>query len=225
MFFDPLWIILSLPAIILSLWAQAKVTRAFKLYSRVRNFHGLTGAEAAQKILQYHGINDVRIEEIGGVLTDHYDPTTKVLRLSPKVYEEPTVTALAVAAHEAGHAIQHKVGYAMLKLRTMMVKSTIISSYFAPFLLLAGFVLASAKFLWAGIILYSISVAFTLVTLPVEFDASRRAKETLQAMGLVNHAEAEGVEKVLNAAAMTYVAAAVAAILELLYFIIRASDR
>ena len=222
---DPLWIVMALPALILSIWAQFKVSRAFKKYSQVRNYRGLTGAEAARAILDYNGLGNVAIEETGGWLSDHYDPMHRVLRLSPPVFRQPTVTALAVAAHEAGHAIQHKAGYKPLTLRTMMVPATMFSSNFAWILLLGGLLFSWKPLLWAGIALYSVAVLFTLVTLPVEFDASRRAKETLLAMGLVSQEEAKGVAEVLNAAAMTYVAAAVSAVLELLYFIIRASDQ
>ncbi|MDW8267686.1 MAG: zinc metallopeptidase, partial [Anaerolineae bacterium] len=223
MFFDPLWLILALPGLLLGLWAQARVRSAFGQYSRVANSRGLTGAQAARLVLDYYGLHDVRIEETGGFLTDHYDPRHRVLRLSPDVGRSPSIAALGVAAHEAGHALQHAKGYMPLQLRTAIVPAVQFGSFLGPLLFMIGFALqAFAGFGFnlavLGLALFSLTAIFALVTLPVEFDASNRARKELVAMGILSPQEMAGVNKTLNAAALTYVAAAVAAIGQVLYY-------
>lgn len=222
-FFDPLWLILALPGLLLGLWAQARVRSAFGQYSRVANSRGITGAQAARLVLDYYGLHDVRIEETGGFLTDHYDPRHRVLRLSPDVGRSPSIAALGVAAHEAGHALQHAKGYMPLQVRTAIVPAVQFGSFLGPLLFMVGFALqAFAGFGFnlavLGLALFSLTAIFALVTLPVEFDASNRARKELMAMGILSPQEMAGVNKTLNAAALTYVAAAVAAIGQVLYY-------
>lgn len=201
-----------------ALWAQYKVMSAFRRYSRVPAGVGLTGAEVAARILQAAGLYDVRVEPVRGMLSDHYDPRTRTLRLSPEVYGTPSVAALGVAAHEAGHALQHRENYAPLALRNAIVPVAGIGSQLGIWLFVIGMFLGQAGGLLMdlGILMFLGVVAFTLVTLPVEFDASRRAVAALQAHGLVTPRELDGVKAVLGAAALTYVAAAASAIVELL---------
>ncbi|HBT20054.1 MAG TPA: peptidase [Peptococcaceae bacterium] len=214
-FFDPTMIIL-IPAIILSLYAQIKVQSAFERYSRVPSSCGLTGAEVAERLLRSSGINDVRIERIPNVLGDHYDPRHKVLRLSPGVYNSTSLAALGVAAHEAGHAIQHDVGYFPLELRSSLVPVAQFGSMAAFPILLIGILLGSPFLAKLGVYAFTGVVLFQLVTLPVEYNASSRAIALLQANGFISGQEAEHTKKVLDAAALTYLAAAVAAVLSLL---------
>lgn len=223
MWFDPLYLLFLAPAMLLSLWAQVKVKGATAKYSKVPSSAGMTGAQVARTILDAHGVAAVGIEMVDGVLSDHYDPSKKVLRLSEGVYHGRSVTAAGIAAHEVGHAIQHKAAYRPLVLRQALAPAAMFGSNLSWILMLVGVVLASTTLMWAGIALFSLAVLFTLVTLPVEFDASRRAKETLPQLGLVSNSDRAGVSAVLNAAAMTYVAAAATAILQLLYFIFRAT--
>ncbi|MCS7039389.1 MAG: zinc metallopeptidase, partial [Caldilineales bacterium] len=175
MFFDPLWLILALPGLLLGLWAQARVRSAFGQYSRVANSRGLTGAQAARLVLDYYGLHDVRIEETGGFLTDHYDPRHRVLRLSPDVGRSPSIAALGVAAHEAGHALQHAKGYMPLQLRTAIVPAVQFGSFLGPLVFMAGFFLASAgsalgwNIAVIGVLLFAGTALFSLITLPVEF--------------------------------------------------------
>lgn len=225
MFFDPLYMLMILPALVLSIWAQAKVKRAFKKYSEVPSSTGLTGAQVAQAILDANGIRGVPIEVASGMLSDHYDPAHRVLRLSEDVYHGRSVAAAGVAAHECGHALQHKMAYTPLVLRQTIAPAAIWGSNLSWILMLVGFFLQATSLVWGGIALFSVAVLFTLVTLPVEFDASRRAKEVLPQLGLVSTADREGVSAVLDAAAMTYVAAAATAVLQLIYFILRANSR
>lgn len=221
-----LYLILALPGLLLGLWAQARVRSAFGKYSRVATARGMTGAQVARAMLDSQGLYDVAIEESrGGTLSDHYDPRSKVLRLSPEVYRTPSVAAAGVAAHEAGHALQHAKGYAPLALRSALVPAASFGSSLAPLIFIAGLMLeAFAGFgiqvAWAGVILFAAAVAFTLVTLPVEFDASSRAKRELQSQGIIMGNETQGIDRVLNAAALTYVAAAVAAVGQLLYYVL-----
>ncbi|MBM4386501.1 MAG: zinc metallopeptidase, partial [Deltaproteobacteria bacterium] len=191
-------------------------------FLQVGSRSGRTGAEAAGYILDKAGIGDVRIEVAEGMFTDHYDPSKKVLRLSPQIYSGRSVTAIGVAAHEAGHAIQHKQKYAPLVLRQTLAPAAMFGSNLAWILMMIGFVIQSFQWIVIGIAAFSLAVLFTLVTLPVEFNASSRAKEMVASLGLVTGTEAQGVEKVLSAAAMTYVAAAVTAVMQLLYFLYRA---
>jgi Zn-dependent membrane protease YugP len=222
MFFDPMYLVIVGPAFLLSLIAQVWVKRSFARYAKVGLMSQMSGAQAAQRIVQRTGL-DVRIEPVRGFLSDHYDPRHRVLRLSPQVYEGRSLASIGVAAHEAGHALQHAKGYAPLQFRTAMVPVTSIGSQLAWPLLIIGLLFQAAGLLYLGIILYAGAVLFQLVTLPVEIDASRRAMALIRSEGIVaNEAEAAGAKKVLTAAAMTYVAAAATAILTLLYFLLRA---
>lgn len=214
-----MYILFALPALLLGLYAQYKVQRAFERFSRVRTWRGITGAQAARYILDAFGLYDVRVEEVGGFLTDHYDPTRRVLRLSPQVARTPSIAAVGVAAHEAGHALQHARGYWALQLRSAAVPSVQVGSWLGPIIFMLGLFVRSTGLAWLGVILFSLTVLFALITLPVEFDASARAKRLLVQQGLVTHEELAGVNEVLNAAALTYVAAALQAISTLLYYI------
>ncbi|MFZ4524951.1 MAG: zinc metallopeptidase [Chlorobium sp.] len=222
MFFDPMYFVFAMPPMLLGLWAQFKVKSAFKKYSQVPTQSGISGAEAARRILQRGGLGNVSIETAQGMLSDHYDPGQKVLRLSDEVYRVPSIASVGIAAHEAGHALQDKMGYAPLQLRSIMVPTVSIGSNLGPILFMAGMFLAGTlgtTLAWVGIILFGATALFALVTLPVEFDASRRAKELLVSQGIVSSAEMKGVNAVLDAAALTYVAAAAQAIMQLVYFL------
>ncbi|MGH2538370.1 MAG: zinc metallopeptidase [Candidatus Promineifilaceae bacterium] len=220
MFFDVRWFLFALPGLLLGLWAQAKVKGAFSKYSKVATARHITGAEVARALLEARGLHDVQIETARGMLSDHYDPRTKTLRLSPQVYGQPSVAAAGVAAHETGHALQHAAGYAPLQLRSAIVPVAQFGSSLAPLLFIVGLLIGSTTIAWVGVVLFAAAVVFTLVTLPVEFDASNRAKRLLTSHNIVVGNEAEGVSKVLNAAAWTYVAAAVSAVGQLLYFVL-----
>lgn len=225
MFWDPTMVIL-IPAIILSLYAQTKISSAYGRYSEVYSRSGYTGAQAARAILQSKGIYDVRIEPVAGRLSDHYDPRDRTVRLSEDVYHGNSLASLAVAAHETGHALQHATGYFPLQLRATFVPAANFGSSLGPMLILAGFFLPAFSFLLKlGILLFSLAVLFQLITLPVEFNASHRAMALLQSNGMLTQDEVKGARKVLSAAALTYVAAALTAILELARFIIIAQGR
>ena len=220
------WILFALPGLILGIWAQSKVKNAFNKYSKVPTARRITGAQVARQLLDEQGLYDVDVVTVPGNLTDHYDPRAKVLRLSEGVYGQASIAAAGVAAHEMGHALQDAAGYKALNLRTALVPATQFSSRLAPILFGIGFFIlfftnSEIGFYaaWAGVILFAIAVLFTLVTLPVEFNASKRAKKLLVTSGILMPDEMEGVNKVLDAAALTYVAAAVAAIGQLLYYI------
>lgn len=219
MFFHPLWLLFALPGLLLGLWAQARVKGAFNQFSRVRTARSVTGAEVARTLLDSQGLTDVRVEETRGFLSDHYDPRSKVLRLSSEVYGTPSVAAAGIAAHEMGHALQDAGGYAPLQLRSAIVPAAQFGSGLAPLLFFVGLLLNLTTLAWVGVILFAGAVVFTLVTLPVEFDASRRAKRLLAGNGILFGSEMAGVNKVLDAAALTYVAAAVSAIGQLLYYV------
>ena len=222
MLFDPLyWVIIGV-GFIASLGAKMWVQSAVKKWSDVATSRGMTGRQVAQAILKARGISDVTIEATRGSLTDHYDPSTKTLRLSEDVYDNRSVTAAGIAAHEVGHAIQHQEGYAMMKLRQKMVPAASIGTSLGIWITIAGVMIGMSGLATVGVLLFGAAVAFTLVTLPVEFDASSRAKKVLQQQQLVTGREAEGVNQVLNAAAATYVAAAVTAVLQLVYWAYRA---
>ena len=210
--------ILVLIAFLFSMVAQAKVSSTFNKYSRVRNRAGFTGAQVATQMLQNAGIYDVSVQRVAGNLTDHYDPRTKTLRLSQSVYDSMSVAALGVAAHETGHAIQHDVGYAPLALRSFFVPLANFGSRLAMPLIIIGFLFSGggSTLVTLGILFFSLSVAFTLITLPVEFNASHRAIDRLVDDGFLTSDEIGGAKKVLSAAAMTYVAAAFAAVAQLL---------
>lgn len=226
---DPLYFVFAIPGILLGLWAQWRVKSTFARYSEVGTARGLSGAETAEAILRGAGVQGVRIEEIGGFLSDHYDPGHRVLRLSPAVYEGRSISATGVAAHEVGHALQHADGYAFLRMRTALVPVLSITSTLAMPTITAGFLLmAYGSYalgqiaVQIGAVLFAGVVVFQLVTLPVEIDASRRALAVLLDRGIVTHDEQKGARAVLSAAALTYVAAAIASIMQLLYFLYRA---
>ncbi|MEI8288119.1 MAG: zinc metallopeptidase [Verrucomicrobiota bacterium] len=209
-----------LPGLIIGIWAQAKLHFAFSKYSQMPVESGLTGAQAARRILDNAGLTDMPVEEVEGQLSDHYDPTKRALFLSTDNYHGSSIAAVGVAAHEAGHALQHQSAYAMLNLRMALVPITQFSSTAYGIILLLGFILGMMKvMLPIVIVLFSIITLFQLITLPVEYDASARAKEQLFRLGLVRETERAGVSKVLHAAALTYVAALVSSVLQLLYYI------
>jgi uncharacterized protein len=221
-YFDPIYLFFLVPGIGLSLWASAKVKSTFRKYSQVYARSGISGAEVAHALLRRKGISGVRVEEVAGFLSDHYDPSHRVLRLSPDVYHGRTLAALGVAAHEAGHAIQHATAYGPLKFRSWVVKPAMIGSNLGFIVAGLGMMMHATQLIWLGIILFSAFVIFTLVTLPVEFDASRRAVVALEQGGFITPQEMDGTSAVLKAAAMTYVAAAISAVLQLLYLLWRA---
>lgn len=221
-YFDPAYFIFALPALLLGLWAQYRVKSAFNHYSKVRTGRNITGAQAARALLDAHGLQHVAVERVDGMLTDHYDPRSKTLRLSTNVYGTPSVAAVGVAAHETGHALQDQDNYAPLKLRGAMVPAVRFGSGLGPILFIIGFLMQGtlgSTLAWIGIAFFGAAAVFALVTLPVEFNASRRAKEVLVTNGLLTGEEVGGVDRVLDAAALTYVAAAVQAIGTLLYYV------
>jgi len=218
-FFNPYWLIFAIPGLLLGLWAQSRVRGAFNKYSKVRNARGLTGAQVARLLLDEQGLSHVTIEETQGRLSDHYDPRSQVLRLSPEVYRSQSVAAAGIAAHELGHAMQDHKGYAPLKVRSAIVPATRFGTMLAPWLFIAGLLLNMTALAWVGVILFGVAVVFTLVTLPVERDASKRAKQLLTSSGVLVGDEIQGANKVLDAAALTYVAAAVSSIGQFLYYI------
>jgi hypothetical protein len=220
MFFDPLYLVFALPGLLLGLWARSRVNSAFKKYKQVRTAQNVTGAQVARTLLDAQGLQNVQIEEVQGFLSDHYDPRTKILRLSPEVYRTPSVAAAGIAAHEMGHALQDAGGYFPLQIRSAIVPAAQFGSTLAPWIFIAGLLLNLTTLAWVGLILFGAAVVFTLVTLPVEFDASRRAKKLLTSNGVIIGNEVQGVNKVLDAAALTYVAAAVSAIGTFLYYLL-----
>src|SRR6201993_680373 len=212
------WILYLIVPAILGIWAQIRVTSAFSKWGKVRASSNITGAECAREILQAAQINDVDVVETNDFLGDHYDPTKKQLHLSSNVYHTPSVAAWGIAAHETGHAIQHACAYAPLKARMAIVPVTMIASQMLPFIIIGGLFFGISGLITVGIWCYLILLVFQLITLPVEFDASRRAKIILQQMGIVQPGEeVVGVNKVLNAAALTYIAAFIAALGNLLW--------
>jgi len=221
MFFDPMYLLFAAPGLLLSLWASMRVKSTFAHYSQVASRSGLTGAEAARELLKRQNITDVRIEPVDGFLSDHYDPSTKTLRLSPDVYQGRSLSALGVAAHEAGHAIQHAHAYGPLAFRSLVVRPAMLGSNLGMMVLTAGLFMHVTGMVWLGIALFSAFVVFTLVTLPVEFNASSRAVAALVDTHIISANEAADAKKVLDAAALTYVAAAISAVLQLLYLLWR----
>jgi Zn-dependent membrane protease YugP len=219
---DPLYWMMMAPVLILSLVATVKVKSTFNKYSKVMSASGMTGADAARELLRRNGLTNITVTETGGFLSDHYDPSKKVIRLSPNVFRSNSVAAIGVAAHETGHAIQHAKAYSPLVLRNTMVPVANIGSTLSWIIIFAGFILGFMGLVKIGIVLFSAVVVFQVITLPVEFNASSRAKEMLASYGLISQGELQGVRKVLSAAAMTYVAAAASSIMTLLYFLIRA---
>src|SRR5688572_10657009 len=226
-FLDPFFLCFMIPSMILGFVAQAAVKSRFAKYSQVRTMRGLTGAQVARRILDENGLYNVVVEETQGFLSDHYDPRSQTLRLSPDVARVPSVAAAGIAAHESGHALQHAKGYAPLQIRSALVPAVQFGSNLAPLIIIGGILLDAfaqmsglgEAIAWFGVALFGLVVVFSLITLPVELDASSRAKKLLYQGNIVDRQELEGVNSVLNAAAWTYVAAAVAAISQLLYWV------
>ncbi len=219
-FFDPRYFLFALPALVLVMFAQARVRSAYAQYSQVRNAYGLTGGEAARRLLDSAGLGYIPVHVVPGELSDNYDPRQKVLNLSQAVANTPSVAALGIAAHEIGHAIQDAHAYAPLRFRASLVPASNIGSQFGFMIFFVGLILPALHVLaWVGVGLFSLVVLFTLVTLPVELNASRRARQLLASSGLITPAEMGGVSAVLNAAALTYVAALAQALATLLYFL------
>lgn len=216
-----LYLLFSLPALILGFWAQLKVQGAFRKYSNVRSYTGLTGAEVARRMLDTHGLSSVQVEPTQGMLTDHYDPRAKVLRLSAGVYQSNSLAAAGVAAHEAGHALQDSTGYGFLNLRSLMVPTVQIGSWLGPIIFMVGLFMSGSmgtNIAWIGLVIFAATAVFALVTLPVEFDATRRAKAWLTDSGVIYAEERNGINAVLDAAALTYIAAAIQAISTIMYY-------
>lgn len=223
--FDWTYIIIVLPFVLLSMWTSTSVNSTFKRYSKVRSISQITGAQAARRVLHINGVRGVRIEQVSGSLTDHYDPKTNVIRLSESVYGSNSVAAIGVACHEAGHAVQYAKNYAPIKLRAAIIPVTNIGSKLAMPLIILGVLLSfgetiSYTFVYLGITCFSLSLIFQLATLPVEFNASRRAMQAIESAGLLTVEEQRGVKKTLSAAAMTYVAATAVAFAQLLRLIV-----
>ena len=226
-YIDPMYLMFMLPGLLLAMYAQFKLKSTYSHYVRVGLSSGMTGAEAARAILDRSGLQNVPVNSVRGHLTDHYDPRKRALFLSEENYHSRSVAAVGVAAHEAGHALQHQAAYAPLQIRMSLVPVANIASQAAIWIFFAGVLLQLSNLLWAAVIAFAVVTAFQVVTLPVEYDASRRAKRQLLSTGLVEQGEAGGVSKVLNAAALTYVAAMLQSLMQLLYFVslARGSDR
>ncbi|OBR67407.1 peptidase [Paenibacillus oryzae] len=212
--------ILIIAAFGLTIWAQFRVKGTFNKWTKVQASSGLTGYQAARRMLDNNGLHDVPIEPVPGALTDHYDPINRVVRLSEPVYYENSISAISVACHEVGHAIQHSVSYPFLVARHRIFPIVNFASGIAPFLLIGGILFQAFGLIGLGIVFFSIAVAFQLITLPVEFNASNRARELMVSEGFISGNEEHGVAKVLNAAALTYVAAALLSLLELIRYIL-----
>lgn len=225
MIFDPMYFVFMIPGIIFMLWAQSKVKGTYNKYRKVPNAAGMTGAEAARWVLDANGLASVPVEQVPGELSDHYDPRHRVLRLSPDVYRGASIASIGIAAHEAGHAIQHATGYAPLTARTAIVPAVSIGSNLGVILLILGIMIGLTGLAWVGVALFALTTIFALITLPVEFNASARAKQALADLKIINTAtptgqtEAKGVENVLSAAAWTYVAGFAVSVLQLLYYV------
>jgi Zn-dependent membrane protease YugP len=218
--FDIYYFILILPALLFGLWAQSQVNNNFAKYSKIGTMRGMTGAQAAEYILQQNGIYDVQVRHISGHLSDNFNPKNKTVNLSDSVYSSTSIAAIGVAAHEAGHAVQHAVNYKPIRIREMIIPVTQIGSWLYLPILLIGVIFSSQGLVNAGILLFSTLAIFQLVTLPVEFDASDRAIKTLSASGILYGEEIDGAKKVLRAAALTYVAALVSSLAQLLRLIL-----
>ena len=222
--FDWTYIVLVLPCIILSLWASSRVNSTFKKYSQQHSIRRITGAQAAQRVLSANGVSGVRIERVSGNLTDHYDPKTNVIRLSDSVHDSTSTAAIGVACHEAGHAVQYAQSYGPIKLRAAIIPVTNFGSKLAMPLILIGILMSafgelSTSLVYLGIACFGLSLVFQLITLPVEFNASRRAMEAIESGNLLTEDEQQGAKKTLSAAAMTYVAATAVALAQLLRLI------
>lgn len=218
-YFDIYYVILILPAIFIALFAQARVSSAFRKYSQVRNAQGLTGAEVAQRVLRQNGINDVSFNRVAGNMTDYYDPKQNAIFLSENVYDSNSIAAVGVAAHEAGHAVQYAAGYFPIKVRTAIIPATRFGSMLSLPLIILGFLFNNSvgdTLLSVGVLLYGLAVFFQLVTLPIEYNASRRALSAIETGGILNDDELPKARRVLNAAAMTYLASLIVALAQLL---------
>ena len=220
------YLLFMVPGLLFMLWAQSKVKGSYQKYSKVQNAANISGAQAARRVLDSQGLQNVQIEQIAGQLSDHYDPRARVLRLSQGVYGVPSIAAIGIAAHEAGHAIQHAKAYGPLKLRTAIVPAVSIGSNLGFGVLFLGLILNSVGLAWLGVGLFALATIFALITLPVEFDASKRAKEALVQIGLVDQGvrggeESKGVAAVLDAAAWTYIAGFASSLLTLLFYVMQ----
>ncbi len=219
--FDPLYFIILAPGILLALWASFRVKSTFKKFSEVGIHSGMSGAEVAQAMLRRGNLHNVRVERTEGWLSDHYDPSERVVRLSPEVYEGRSISSVGVAAHECGHAFQHAEGYAAMTVRQKLAMPANLGSTLSFIVIIIGAFMHMVGLIWVGILLFSLVLLFQLVTLPVEFNASSRARVLLVEYGIVNQGESAQVGKVLGAAALTYVAALITTVLTLAYYIIR----
>lgn len=230
MYIDWTYIVLVMPAVLFTMWASSNVKNTYARYSQQYNRRGITGAEAARRVLNANGLHNVPIERVSGELSDHYDPRSNVVRLSEGVYDSTSTAAVGVACHEVGHAIQYAVNYAPVKMRTAILPITNIGAQLSMPLIVGGFILAGfAPQLFAlaylGVACFGLSTLFQLITLPTEFNASRRAVATIEGMGILQGEELDGAKKVLKAAALTYVAAMAVSLMQLLRFIIMVSGR
>lgn len=221
-YFDPTYLLFTAPALILAVVAQILVKSRFSKYAQIPSMRGLTGAQAAREMLSRNGLSNIEIEAVDGFLSDHYDPRAKTLRLSPDVYHSNSLAAIGVACHEAGHALQDAHGYAMLHLRSAIVPVTNVGSHLSYIVIMLGFLFHSQNLIGIGALLFSGVVGFALITLPVEWDASARAKVAMVETGIVTAQERDDAAKVLNAAFLTYLASAISALMTLLYYLMRA---
>ena len=219
------YILYMLPAMLLAIWAQISVKSTFSKYQQIGNSRGMSGSDAARAILDANGLRHVRVERVPGSLTDHYDPRTETIRLSDSVYASTSVSAVGVAAHEAGHAVQHATGYGPLTLRNAIIPVCNIGSRIAPYLIMAGLIFSIVQLYLAGIAAFSLVALFQLITLPVEFNASHRALAALSQAGGMSSDDLRGAKKVLTAAAMTYVAALFTSFMQILYYLSRLNRR
>ena len=224
-YFDTYYWIVLVPAMLIALLAQINVSSTFNRYSRIASRRGLTGAQAAEEVLKAHGVYGVRITRVSGKLTDHYDPRTNTIRLSDAVYGSTSIASVGVAAHEAGHAVQYAQEYGPIKLRGAIIPVCNFSSQISILLIILGFVLYSRPLFAVGVVLFAVAAFFQVVTLPVEFNASRRAIQSLQDTHMLDDQELRGAKKVLGAAAMTYVAALLVSIAQLLRYILAFNSR
>lgn len=225
MYIDPLYILLVGPAILLTMFAQMKVKGTFNRWKQISNSRGMTGAQVAQYMMEQNGINDVSIHQIDGDLTDHFDPSSKTVNLSAEVYSGTSIASIGIACHEVGHVIQHHIGYGPIKLRMAIIPMTNIGSKLALPLIIIGLLINATGMAWLGVLCFSLSTIFQLVTLPVEFDASHRALKTIDQCGLFQGKDYQGAKSVLSAAALTYVAALFVSLMQLLRWIIILSGR
>jgi len=223
-FWNPIYFVFALPALLLGLWAQFKVQSSFSKYSRVRSTVGMSGAEIARRMLDMSGLYNVKVEMVQGFLSDHYDPRSRTLRLSPDVYRGNSLAAAGVAAHEAGHALQHQDAYLPMQIRSAIVPTVQFGSWLGPIIFMIGLFI-NEQLAWIGLILFAATAVFAIITLPVEFNASSRAKAFLADSGMIYQHEMGGVRSVLDAAALTYVAAAVQAVSTILYYLFLLTGR